>query len=320
MGQNKILIIKLGALGDMAVASAAFAAIRKHHVHDHITLMTTKPYENFAKAMGYFDEILVHKRCRWHELRRWWNLRREILSAGYTRIYDLQLVDRTSAYFYLIHGGRRPEWVGSAKGCDYYMPLKKPYPHILDRFRTLLGLVGIHKIDLPDLRHLVKNDALKFQLNAPYGLIVPGASGQAESPKRWHARGFGAVANYLLAQGIQPVIIGGPGENNQPIVDVCPQAVDLTGKTEMLDILSLAYHAVVAIGNDTGPMHMAAAVHCPIVGLYCAQNPAELGGPKSPRMASIDWPNLMDLPAENVIEVIARLLAAEGDDQSSSGG
>ena len=59
---EKILVIKLGALGDFIQALGPMAAIRKHHPDAHITILTTKPFENFAKDCGYFDEIWLDER------------------------------------------------------------------------------------------------------------------------------------------------------------------------------------------------------------------------------------------------------------------
>ena len=64
LGDDRILVIKLGALGDMVQAFGPFQAIRRHHGHAHITLLTTAPFAEFAMATGWFDEVWVDARPR----------------------------------------------------------------------------------------------------------------------------------------------------------------------------------------------------------------------------------------------------------------
>ena len=55
---DKILVIKLAALGDFIQALGPFAAIRKHHSGSRITLLTSKPFVELAHAGGFFDQVL----------------------------------------------------------------------------------------------------------------------------------------------------------------------------------------------------------------------------------------------------------------------
>jgi len=60
--QPRILVIKLGALGDFVQALAPMAAIRRHHPGAHITLLTTDPFVELAAASRWFDDIWVDSR------------------------------------------------------------------------------------------------------------------------------------------------------------------------------------------------------------------------------------------------------------------
>ena len=68
---DAVLVIKLGALGDFVQALGPFAAIRRHHADARVTLLTTAPYEELAKALGFFDDIWTSGRpgtadiCGW---------------------------------------------------------------------------------------------------------------------------------------------------------------------------------------------------------------------------------------------------------------
>ena len=65
--KNRILIIKLGALGDMVQATTAFAALRHYHKNDHLTLLTTILYKEIALKMGYFDEVWVDEKANFKD-------------------------------------------------------------------------------------------------------------------------------------------------------------------------------------------------------------------------------------------------------------
>src|SRR5205085_8216271 len=58
-GKQHILVIRLSALGDFIQALGPFAAIRRHHAEDSITLLTTRPFAALAQELGYFDAVLV---------------------------------------------------------------------------------------------------------------------------------------------------------------------------------------------------------------------------------------------------------------------
>src|SRR4051812_89614 len=102
---KQVLVIKLGALGDMFAATSAFEAIHNHHATDHITLLTTSPYENLAKQVGYFDDIWFDDRVKLTHPRKVWNLRKKLRAKGFDRVYDLQMVDRTNFYYHLMGPG-----------------------------------------------------------------------------------------------------------------------------------------------------------------------------------------------------------------------
>ena len=74
--QQKILVIKLGALGDFIQALGPMAAIREHHKNAHITLLTTKGFQGFAEECGYFDDDIIDKRPKAANILGWISLRK----------------------------------------------------------------------------------------------------------------------------------------------------------------------------------------------------------------------------------------------------
>ena len=101
MKAEQVLVIKLGALGDVVQATGPFAAIRGHHPNAHITLLTAPVFRDFLAASNWFDEVWVDSRPSWKNWRDWHRLRFQLRGAQFDRVYDLQTSDRSNLYFHL---------------------------------------------------------------------------------------------------------------------------------------------------------------------------------------------------------------------------
>lgn len=113
----------------------------------------------------------------------------------------------------------------------------------------------------------------------PYAVLVPGASNGAA--KRWPPRLWAQLGDRLAADlGLTLVIAGGATERAlaQDIVDIAaaPMA-NLAGSTSLEDLMCLLADAEVVVAGDTGPLHLAAAVGTPVVGIYGPTDPAHTG-------------------------------------------
>lgn len=274
-----ILVIKLGALGDIFAATSGFEAIRNHHKHAHITLLTTKLYKEMAEQLGYFDEVWLDDRPKLRRLKSVWDLRKKLRSGAFDRVYDLQMVDRTNFYFHLLGPGRRPEWVGTALGASHRYDLPKVPTFHQDRLKGLLARADISPLPPLNLTRLAK-DIHAFPVKFPYVLLAPGASKAHRQTKCWPLERYAEVAATLVKEGLTPVIVGVPDEDNSAITERCPEAIDLTGKTQFMDVITLATHAAFAIGNETGPMHIASTCLCPVLTLFFGTHDPNAGGPQ----------------------------------------
>lgn len=305
---ESILVIKLGALGDFIQALGAMRAIRHHHPEARITLMTTAPFVALGRSCGYFDAIVIDRRPRWHDWRGWLALRRTLLSAGYKRVYDLQNSDRTALYLRML-GRRAPQWVGAARGASHRnADPGRTAGHALDGHVQTLALAGVAGV-VPDDLSWMKADTGRFGLRTPYALIVPGCS--AEHPeKRWPVAHYAALAAALSEGGVLPVLIGGEtdGETIRAIARQAPGCVDLCGRTTLEDLPALARGAAAAIGNDTGPVHMAAATGCPTLALFGQGSDPARHTPKGACVTVLRAPDLAALEAQTVIAAVERLL------------
>ena len=116
---DRILVIKLGALGDIVLSLGPMQAIRAHHPAAHMTLLTRAPYVSLMAESGLFDDIHIDPRPRWTRPGDWLRFRRWLRGRGFSRVYDLQTSDRSCSYFHLLAPGPRPEWSGVARGCSH---------------------------------------------------------------------------------------------------------------------------------------------------------------------------------------------------------
>lgn len=297
---ERILVIKLGALGDFILAFAPFQAIRRHHPKAVITLLTTAPFEALARASGWFDEIWIDARPRFWEIGGWRALGRRLRGAQIDRVYDLQTSDRSGWYFALF-GNDRPEWSGIARGCSH--PHRNPARdrlHTVERQAEQLVAAGIPNVPLPELGWF-DTDVTRFLLPRRFLLMVPGGAGHRPA-KRWPAERYGELARRLAARGIPPVVIGGSEESDAAaaILAGCPGAVSLIGGTSLLEVAGVARRAAAAVGNDTGPMHIAAAVGCPSLVLFSAESDPALCGQRGPIVTFLRRPELRALAVDEV--------------------
>ena len=296
----RILVIKLGALGDFILALAPFQAIRRHHPDAAVTLLTTRPYEPLARASGWFDDVWIDSRPQLWQVGGWWALRQRLRSAGFDRVYDLQTSDRTGWYFRLF-GSALPEWSGVAPGCSH--PHRNPARdslHTAERQGEQLAAAGISPVPAPSLDWL-DADVSEFVLPDRFVVIAPG--GAAHRPdKRWPADRYATLAARLVEKGLTPVIVGGPDEAAAAaaIRAGCPAAVSVVGRTSLLDIAGIARRAQAAVGNDTGPMHIAAAVGCPSLVLFSAASDPALCGQRGPAVAYLRRSALAELAVDEV--------------------
>ena len=305
----RILVIKLSAFGDFVLSIASFQAIRTHHADAEITLLTTAPYRAMAEASGCFDRIWIDRRPAWWQPAGWLALRRQLVAGKFDRVYDLQRSDRSATYFRMLGfrplGQPKPEWVGIVAGCSHrYTPPADRVLHICEREAQQLALAGVPRPGLPDLEFL-DADLAGFDLPARIALLVPG--GSAHRPgKRWPAERYAALANHLLKQETVPLLLGAEAERGEiaTIAATAPGARDLCGRTSLEALAALGRRAVLAVGNDTGPMHLIAAAGCPSLVLYSADSDPAKVAPRGPAVTTLRRDRLGDLPLEEVLRAL----------------
>jgi ADP-heptose:LPS heptosyltransferase len=267
-------------------------------------LLTSKPFVELAYASGLFDQVWIDKKPRALAIGGWLALRRQLLSGGFDRVYDLQTSDRSSFYRRLFWPGQNPEWSGMASGCSHpHNNANRDFMHTVERQAEQLQMAGIEGVDALGSMDALDAPVDQFALPGDIALLVPG--GAAHRPeKRWPVEKFSELARQLFNDGVSPVLLGGQSEAKilKKISVGCPQARNLCGQTSLLQIAALARRARMSVGNDTGPMHLVAAMGCLSVVLYSHASDPALCGQRGPHVTYIRKPHLDDVTVEEVKE------------------
>jgi ADP-heptose:LPS heptosyltransferase len=181
--------------------------------------------------------------------------------------------------------------------------------HNVDSRAEQLRMAGIMHCPPPDLSWAT-GDVSHLGLASRYALLAPGGAPHRPA-KRWPAEQYAELAARLAGQGIQPVLVGAAAEDalHSVIRTRCDEAISLAGKTTLTELATLARGALVAIGNDTGPMHLAAAAGCPSVVLYSHESDPALCGQRGARVTYIRRPSLNDVGVDEVLEAVASQMA-----------
>jgi ADP-heptose:LPS heptosyltransferase len=309
-GGRRILVIRLSAFGDFIQALGPFAAIRRHHRGDRITLLTTAPYAAFAEELGYFDAVLIDGRPGPLAPRGWFALRRQLRRGGFDRVYDLQTSQRSSAYFALLWPDL-PQWSGVALGCSHpHADPNRDRGHTLAKQAEQLLMAGIYPTPAPQLPPFGR--ALPAELHArEFVLLVPGSSPRHPA-KRWPTDRFAALARALSEAGYLPVVVGAAHEARlaATIRDACPQALDLVGRTDISTLAALTQRAALTVGNDTGVCHLAAVAGCPLIVLFSRETDPARHAPHGRAVKVLAAPDLADLGSDAVAAEALGILAA----------
>lgn len=279
MKKERILVIKLGALGDFILMMGRMLWIKKCHPQASLTLMTGGMYVQLARPMGIFDSYIIDNRKSYWNLADKFRLYKELKAGEFDYIYDLQGTSRTRTRYFFAYTRlvRKPcVWID--------------IPNMDRRTVTPAGFFGRRKVETEPLKvasvakhrleFLKASPELLESLPRPYVLMIPGCS-PSHPHKRWPAESFATLAVRLAEHGIHTVVIGTKAEAEavECVAKASPMVLNLLNKVSMTDIPDLARNALVSVGNDTGPSHMAAHTESPLIGLFAARKkPCSLRG------------------------------------------
>ena len=303
---DHILVIKLGALGDVILAMDSFHAIRQRHPGARITLLTRKPFVALTGKMPWFDTVWTDPAPKLLQLRKWLAFRRQLRAAHFTRVYDLQCNDRSGFYFRLL-GTNRPEWCGVARGCSHpRADFGGENLPVSERLSRLLESAGVARAGAADLSWL-DGRLDELALPARFVLLVPGCAPQ-HPYKRWPAEHYAGLVGQLATQGLAAIAIG-TAVDHDAIAEIqaqAPSLVNLAGRTDIGQVAALARRAEAVVGNDTGPVHITGIVGAPTLVLMSRVTDPVRMLPRGPHVSWLKKDDLADLTVEEVFAALPR--------------
>jgi ADP-heptose:LPS heptosyltransferase len=313
---QKVLVIKLGGVGEMVLAFPAFERIRQAHAKAKITLLTTDPFASLAASSPYFNAVETDGAPK--DPAAWTALILRLRRAHYDRVYDLQNDATTN----LIFQGLRPlppPWSGTALGCSLpHRNRDRARMHPLERQADQLKDAGIWpdaptrplSAAPPDISWILARSAQPRSISVagghrPLVLLAPGS---ASPEAAWPAELYGELARKLQDAGFDIVVIGALNESRlaHAIQRQAPRARDLTGRTDLAQIAALGARAALAIGNDIGPLHLIAAAGAPTIALYASQPDPAQSAPRG-HVTVLHHALLKELPVASVAQAALAL-------------
>ena len=287
----KILILKPSSLGDVVQALPVLRLLKLHfpdsEIHWWIEVRSALLLEGDPDLAGIFR----FDRKRWARPWHWGELAssiREIRRHRFDLVIDLQSLIRSGAVAWLANGAFTVglhDWRELTPGF-YDVSVSRPNPetHAVDWYLEALRALGV-PVHL-NFEWMPERPAVAAEVEElwslqghPWIALLPGARWDN---KRWPLEHFQNLIRTLRRQheGLRFVILGSGADHplGAAISTVAPEAcLDLTGRTTLLQLIEVLRVCRGVVTNDTGPMHVAAALGVPTVGIFGPTEPRRTG-------------------------------------------
>ncbi|HEY4758972.1 MAG TPA: glycosyltransferase family 9 protein [Thermoguttaceae bacterium] len=290
----RILIVRLSAIGDVIHTMPVTCALRDHFPQAFLAWVVEERAASLLRGHEAINELIVLPRGWLKSLRGVWQLRRRLHNLQFDIALEAQGLTKAAIVAWLSGAPRRIGF-GNLWGRELSRWLNNelvdtPGPHVVDRNLQLLRPLGIEspkvRFLVPEAsadRHTAEEIIRQLGLESTFAIINPGAGWPS---KLWPTDRFAAVTQHLGKVWNLPTLVVWAGEEerlmSQRIVGGSNSHAKLAPNTTLPQLAALARRAKIFIGSDTGPLHLAAAVNTPCVGLY-GPWPAERHGPYGPQ-------------------------------------
>lgn len=269
--RRSVLVIKLGALGDVVLALPCIDAIRAAHPGRRVTVLTAPAYATLVAALPGVEVAAFPRRglLAMTRLLRWLPARR------FDTVFDLQGSLRSRIMTLVTRAGTR---VGPRPGIAYTRaPAAGEAALHVHAGERLQGVLAAAAIDTADDWRLPATPAARDTVAAwlaarglpRHSLVLLHAGSSRRWPsKRWPREHFRALAQALEARGLDVVWTGGAEERALNRQLATTAGTDASGEFSYLELAALARHAAFAVTNDSGPMHILAAAGLPVYACF----------------------------------------------------
>jgi heptosyltransferase-1 len=284
----RILIIKPSAIGDVVHALPILALLRKRWPGARISWLVTPACAGLLDNHPMLNEVIRFDRrgfgAAWRNPLVLWRLFRfgaQLRKKRFDLVIDLQGLFRSG---WLASRTRAPVRIGFANAREFApmfythrVPIDSVEQHAIDRYLKIAGALGCETSPVEFPFAVGEADRAQVAQWLPagnrYAVLLPGTNW---ATKRWPVERFAAVVAPLRERMGLKVVVAGAGEDAALAARI-PSDLNLVGKTNLAQLVALLERAALVIANDSGPMHIAAALGRPLVALYGPTNPVRTG-------------------------------------------
>lgn len=286
---ESICMLRLSAIGDVTHVVPLTRQLQRSYPTAHITWIIGKVEHQLIGDIPGIEFIVFDKK------RGWWafyEIFQELNRRRFDLLLHLQISLRASLLSLLISADIRLGFdLARAKNLQWLFTNAKIAPagrqHVLESFMGFAEWLGLDTSQLAwDIPVPAEAEAFAKQYIGDGQrtlLINPCSSVRKNNWRNWLPERYAAVADYAITRhGMKVIFTGGPSEQEQHFSKhICElmenEAQNLSGKTNLKQLLALIKYSTVVLAPDTGPMHMATTVNTPVIGLFASSNPKRTG-------------------------------------------
>jgi lipopolysaccharide heptosyltransferase II len=287
----KILILKPSSLGDVVQALPVLRLLKLHFPKSEIYWWIDPNLAPLLENDPDLAGVFLFQRKRWSSPLRWGEMLGSIFEMRrkqFDWVIDLQGLARSGTFAWLANGGLTIGVADSREGAPGFYDVAVPRPsketHAVDWYLNVVKTLGVpvHQNFAWLPPHVETRNAIekKWQVGQSHWIVInPGARWLN---KRWPVEYFAELVKRLAAQNRERrfVILGGKEDRSlgEVIAPAEPQrCLDLTGQTSLPEMIEWIRLSELIVTNDTGPMHVAAALGKPVVAMFGPTNPNRTG-------------------------------------------
>lgn len=289
---QRMLIIKPSALGDVATTLPLLCDLRRLFPHSRIDWLIDPALADLVRGHDALNELIYFDRRKiagWltHGTSRS-NLRalmRTVKDNQYDMVFDAQGLLRSALLARVSGAAVRVGFADAREGARFlythHSRISRQRELAVVRMRSLATVIGSQS-QCVEFRMPVQAAALAkiktiVPADRPVAAVIPGARWDA---KRWSEQGYSRIVRHLADFGMRVLVLGAPGEKDlcrQVVEQSDVEAINLAGNTNLAELIAAISLCRIVIGNDSGPLHVAAALGRLLVGLYGPTDPASVG-------------------------------------------
>lgn len=278
----KILVIRLGSLGDVVLTTPVVAALKQRHPQADVDFLVKKEYHDLLIGNPHIRRIIPFDGSRQKGLKGLLEIAGELRKEGYTHVIDLHGNLRSRVISALMAGSKTLRYDKQAlKRRLLLLGFKVQTKHTVDAYLSALKPIGINvgaglkPAPAIYLSEDEEKEALLFleRNGIPEGSIIIGINpGARWQTKRWLDEGFVELGKKVVTElGAKVLVFGGPDEVelSERVGDgIGRDAFSIAGRIGLREAAALMKRCSVFVTNDSGPMHIAAAVGTPVVAIF----------------------------------------------------